>query len=68
MLTKQFNQESLDISNLFRVFSFLDAERIPIEMLIDGAKEWLRSQDERQHASSPPPSKPSLFQKIKKWT
>jgi hypothetical protein len=65
--TKQFNQlneESLNISNLFRVLSFLDAGNISNEMLVNGAEEWLRSQDELQHA--PSPSQPTIFQRIKK--
>jgi tetratricopeptide (TPR) repeat protein len=65
-LCSRLNEEFLDISNLFKVLSFLDTENIPVKMLVDGAKEWLRSQDELEHAPSPSPSpsKPSLFQKI----
>jgi hypothetical protein len=58
-LTKQFNrlnEESIDISNLFKVLSFLDPDNIPAEMIVNGAKEWLSSQDELPHA--PSPSKP----------
>jgi hypothetical protein len=72
-LTEQFNQlseESLDISNLFRVLSFLDSENVPTEMLVDGAKEWLRSQNEVQHApsssTSQSPSNPTILQRTSK--
>jgi tetratricopeptide (TPR) repeat protein len=42
---EQLNGESLDFSNLLKVFSFLDSENIPLDMMIQGAKEWLRSKD-----------------------
>jgi tetratricopeptide (TPR) repeat protein len=69
IFTEQFNQlneESPDVSNLLKVLSFLDPENIPTEMIVNGAREWLRSQDELQPV--PSSSKPTLFQKIKKWT
>jgi tetratricopeptide (TPR) repeat protein len=71
-ITKQFNrlsEESTDIGNLFKVLSFLNVANIPSEMIVNGAKEWLRSQNGLQHAPSPlpspPPSKPTILQKIK---
>jgi hypothetical protein len=40
------NKESHDIGNLLKVLSFFDPENIPVGMIVDGAKEWLRLQDE----------------------
>jgi hypothetical protein len=48
----QLNEQPLDISNLFKILSFLDPKNIPTKMIVNGAKEWLRSQNELQ----PPPS------------
>jgi tetratricopeptide (TPR) repeat protein len=65
--TRQFNllkQESDDIGNLLKVLSFFDLENIPVEMIIDGAKEWQRSQDELQLI---PPAKFNILQRIKRW-
>jgi hypothetical protein len=65
MITKQFNQlseESIDIGNLFKVLSFLDAAA---EMIVNGAKEWLHSQNGLRHTPSPSQSKPTILQKIK---
>ena len=35
-----------DVSDLLKGLSFLDLETIPVGMVVDGAKEWLRLQDE----------------------
>jgi tetratricopeptide (TPR) repeat protein len=44
---EQLKRESPDVSNLLKVFSFLDPENIPLEMMIKGAGEWLRSKDDQ---------------------
>jgi hypothetical protein len=72
--THQFDllkKESRDIGNLLRVLLFFDPENIPVEMITDGANEWLRSQDKPQPIPPqpvPPPSKFNVLQKIKKWS
>jgi len=43
---EKLNEESGDLSNLLKLLSFFDPETIPVRMIIDGAKEWLRVQNE----------------------
>src|ERR1700722_12682909 len=48
----KLNSESRDVGNLLKVLSFLDPENIPLEMVVNGAKEWLRLQDEGSQSQS----------------
>jgi tetratricopeptide (TPR) repeat protein len=45
-------KESLDANNLLKVFSFLDPENIPLEMIVRGVKEWSRSKGEPSRSKS----------------
>jgi tetratricopeptide (TPR) repeat protein len=57
MFTKQFdrlNQVSHDISNLLKLLSFLDPEKISVEMLVKGAKELLHPHYPPQYIQSQP--------------
>src|ERR1700722_11274100 len=57
----KLNAESRDVGNLWKVLSFLDPENISVEMIVHGAEEWLRLQDERfqSQRAIPPVSSPS---------
>jgi len=46
------NGESHDVGNLLKVLSFLDPENIPLEMVVHGAKEWLRLHEEPSTSKS----------------
>src|ERR1700722_7025528 len=50
--SRQLEQLNGDISNLLKVLSFLDPENIPVCMIVDGAKEWLHSQDTLENTVS----------------
>jgi hypothetical protein len=54
---EKLNQLSPEIKSLFKVFSFLDLERIPVEMIAQGAKEWLDPQHRLKDLSSQPPKR-----------
>src|ERR1700722_1087377 len=67
----KLNAESPDVGNLLKLLSFLDPENIPVGMIVDGAEEWSRLQDEGSRSqtaipriSNPHDPSPSKFHTI----
>jgi hypothetical protein len=58
---EQLNQLSPDINNLLKVLSFLDPDRIPVGMIVQGAKEWLDPQHRPQDIPSQPQNDSPIF-------
>jgi hypothetical protein len=59
----ELNQQSFNIGNLLKLFSFLNPENIPIELIVDGAKSRLRHQPE--NVTSQP--KRTILRKFREW-
>src|ERR1700721_2184325 len=64
-LLGQLEQDSPQAFDLLAVLSFLDAEDIPLGMLIDGAQASLRLLDEPH--TEKPQHRSSMFTRMKKW-
>ena len=62
---EELQRQSPDFSNLLKVLSFLDPERIPLNMITKGAEAWQLLSSSSKMVATSPKQKPSLLRKFK---